>query len=448
VPQPPTSRESRLKQISEAVGLLAGVVALVYLLGALVLALRLQTHDLPTLAVLSNLPRELVISVGLTYAVVPWLLATAAVAIFWFLREKTPAAPKSKRPVRGREIARAVVLMVPAVLLAKLALHQLKGPFTWWDALVLGVALIAVTLLANVLWRLLSSRYAETWTRPAAIALAAALTGLVAVPVFVEIGARSPLGDAQLCGEGPTHLRGWLLGEAGDRVYIGENVDPHRIVSAPRTGELYVGPDATEDLLCRGERVIKPTADQLVDAAFRANACARCMGRAAGIQVSGKEPWFASALIRGRRDGELARRELLLFRHADAGWRVVSTIPRVKVECGSSRTARACPPRCSTRIFVFVSPTGGSNDFIKAHRGPFALPRCKSVLRKLNAGSRRPGGRRQQQPTTSPRRLANSRCSRGPSFPFRTLATAALEALDLSRTGGEHSRQGAGVSRR
>lgn len=244
-----------LKQISEAFGLLAGLVGAVYLLGALVLTLRLQTHDLPTLAVLSNLPRELVISVGLTYVVVPWLLAAAAVAIFWFLREEAPRPSGSARPVNVFEAARALIVTAVVVPVAWLALRQLDGSFGIWDAVLLSVTVFLLTLLANAVWRVLANRYAEKWTRPVAIGVAATLAGLVTVPAFVEIGARAPLADAQLCVDGGVHLKGWLVGEAGDRVYLGENVDPHRIVSAPLTGELYVGPDATEEDICRADRV-------------------------------------------------------------------------------------------------------------------------------------------------------------------------------------------------
>lgn len=324
-----------MKQISEAVGLLAAVVGTVYLLGALILALRLQTNDLPTLAVLSNLPRELVISVGLTYAVAPWLLAAAAVAIFWFVREQAPAAPASKRLVRPSEVARSAGLAAAGLLAAWLSVRELGGRFTWWDAVALGAAVVAVTLLANALWRLLSRRYGQAWSKPALVALASSLAGLVAVPVLVEVGARAPLAEAQLCGEGSTHLRGWLVGEANDRVYIGENVDPHRIVSAPRTGELYVGPEATESFLCRGERALRPTADQLVAAAFEAIACAKCAGRVTRLRVSGTQPWFASAIVGGyRADDEVVFRESLLFRRTEGDWRLVSVLSRAGEDCG------------------------------------------------------------------------------------------------------------------
>lgn len=345
-----------MSQIREAVALLAAAVATVYMLGALVLALRLQTNDLPTLGVLANLPRELVISVGLTYVVVPWLLAAAAVAGVWLVREGSPAAPESRRLLTGTEAGRAVAVAVVAVALAWIVLWLLEGPFTRWDAAALGLAAAATAMLANVGWRLLSRRHAAKWRKPTAVGVSAALAGLVVVPLFVEIGARSPLPEAQLCGEGPTHLRGWLVGEAGNRVYIGESTDPHRIVSAPRTGELYVGPDAHEPLLCRAERALAPTADQLVAAAFDPKTCPKCSGGVSAIRVSGRRPWLAAAFAFGVR-GETRFQHEVLFRRTDSDWRVVALLPRSDVPCDAleGRTGvsaailgqdlRVCDPR-------------------------------------------------------------------------------------------------------
>ena len=247
-----------LKQISEAVGLLAAVVGAVYLLGAAVLALRLQTNDIPTLPVLSNLPRELVISYGLTYAVVWWLLGAAIVAVFWLGLQRAPSGRPSTRSRLMRWLIGAAVLAGLAILScvgAGLVLHHLDGSFTWWDRFALAAGVVAAALLARGVWKVLAARYQSEWSAPVAVAIAAALSGLVVVPTFMEIGVRAPLAEAQLCVAGPTHLNGYLVGEAGERVYLGENVSPHRLVSAPRTGELYVGPDATEDKLCRAERM-------------------------------------------------------------------------------------------------------------------------------------------------------------------------------------------------
>jgi hypothetical protein len=250
-----------LKQLSEAVGLLAAVVGAVYLLGAAVLALRLQTNDIPTLPVLSNLPRELVISYGLTYAVVWWLLAAVVVAVFWLALQRAPSGRFSREPRRVRWSGGAAILAALVGLswgAAALVLNHLDGTFTLWDQAALAAGVVAAALLARGVWKVLAARYRREWSAPVAVAVAAALTGLIVVPTFMEIGVRAPLAEAQLCVAGPTHLNGYLVGEAGDRVYLGENVDPHRLVSAPRTGELYVGPKATEKDLCRAERVGSP----------------------------------------------------------------------------------------------------------------------------------------------------------------------------------------------
>jgi hypothetical protein len=247
-----------LKQISEAVGLLAAVVGAIYLLGAAVLAMRLQTNDIPTLPVLSNLPRELVISYGLTYAVVWWLLAAVVVAVFWMGLRRAPSGRLSTRPRLERWLIGAAVLAALVLLSwvgAGLVLDHLDGEFTWWDRAALAAGVVAAALLGRGVWKVLATRYRAEWSAPTAVAVAAALSGLVVVPTFMQIGVRAPLAEAQLCVAGPTHLNGFLVGEAGDRIYLGENVPPHRLVSAPRTGELYVGPDATEKQLCRAERL-------------------------------------------------------------------------------------------------------------------------------------------------------------------------------------------------
>lgn len=247
-----------LKQISEAVGLLAAVVGAIYLLGAAVLAMRLQTNDIPTLPVLSNLPRELVISYGLTYAVVWWLLAAVVVAVVWMGLQRAPSGRLSTRPRQMRWLIGAAVLAALVLLSwvgAGLVLDHLDGEFTWWDRAALAAGVVAAALLGRGVWKVLATRYGTEWSAPTAVAVAAALSGLVVVPMFMQIGVRAPLAEAQLCVAGPTHLNGFLVGEAGDRVYLGENVPPHRLVSAPRTGELYVGPDATEKQLCRAERL-------------------------------------------------------------------------------------------------------------------------------------------------------------------------------------------------
>jgi hypothetical protein len=332
-----------LKQIGEALGVVAGAVGAVYLLGALVMTLRLQTNDLPTLAVVSNLPRELLISYGLTYAVAPWLVTSAIVATYWLLRKGAPGEPHSSGAgwSRGQFLAIVVLALAAAVVLGVgLTLHELGGTFTVWDALAVAVSIAVVAVLGFLVWgaasrhyRAASRPYGKRWSTVTATLVASGLSGLVAIPAFVDLGARVPLAKAQLCVEGPTHLRGLLIGEVADRVYIGEDSDPHRLVSSSRTGELYIGPDATEPLLCRDERRLKPTADQLVEAALKAEDCKPCSGRVDRIRVSGTQPWFASAFVEAQpKQGSVAPGHFV-FRRAEPGWRVVAKVPNLTVDC-------------------------------------------------------------------------------------------------------------------
>ncbi|MGH3042384.1 MAG: hypothetical protein ACRDNG_11725, partial [Gaiellaceae bacterium] len=55
-----------LKALGLVVGLLAGSVGLLYAIGGGVLTLRLFLEDLPSLTVVGQLPREFLISIGLT----------------------------------------------------------------------------------------------------------------------------------------------------------------------------------------------------------------------------------------------------------------------------------------------------------------------------------------------------------------------------------------------
>jgi hypothetical protein len=66
-----------LKALGLVVGLLAGIVGLLYAIGGGVLTLRLFLEDLPSLMIVGQLPREFLISIGLTQIVLPALAAAA-----------------------------------------------------------------------------------------------------------------------------------------------------------------------------------------------------------------------------------------------------------------------------------------------------------------------------------------------------------------------------------
>jgi hypothetical protein len=86
-----------VKTVGQLLGLAAGFVALVYAAGGGVLALRLYLAHLPSRTIVGQLPRELLISVGLSQVVLPVLAVAALYAAYRLLRGK---APPPKRLVR------------------------------------------------------------------------------------------------------------------------------------------------------------------------------------------------------------------------------------------------------------------------------------------------------------------------------------------------------------
>ena len=80
-----------VKAVGQAVALLAGAVGLVYLVGGAVLALRLFSQDLPSLTIVPQLSRELLVSVGLAQVVLPGIAIAALYAAVRVLVAATPA---------------------------------------------------------------------------------------------------------------------------------------------------------------------------------------------------------------------------------------------------------------------------------------------------------------------------------------------------------------------
>ena len=82
-----------VKAVGQAVGLYAGAVALVYMVGGAVLALQLYIEDLPSRTIVAQLSRDLLVSVGLAQVVLPGIAMAAVYAAFRTLRGAT-APPK------------------------------------------------------------------------------------------------------------------------------------------------------------------------------------------------------------------------------------------------------------------------------------------------------------------------------------------------------------------
>ena len=87
-----------VKAVGQAVGLLAGAVALVYMVGGAVLALRLYIEDLPSRTIVAQLSRDLLVSVGLAQVVLPGIAIAA---------DPTAAGDKISAHVAARRLHRS-----------------------------------------------------------------------------------------------------------------------------------------------------------------------------------------------------------------------------------------------------------------------------------------------------------------------------------------------------
>lgn len=244
---------SSLKLVGEIFGLFTGLVTLVYLAGGFVLGLRMSLHQLPVLPVVGQLPKEFLISMGISQVLLP-ALVVGGLYVLYRLRQgptvATPAAPLwSSRSAPEKRTLLAGALTI-ACLLLLIALPVSLVRIGWdWRLLFLPVALAvtSVTVWAGLEARArIRAAYSDSWNGAQPIALMSAVAALCAIPPSIVIFGLVPLSDAQICASGGIHYKGLFIGETDSRVYVGENVRPARIVSVPLTQveELFLGEKA------------------------------------------------------------------------------------------------------------------------------------------------------------------------------------------------------------
>jgi hypothetical protein len=84
---------------------------------------------------------------------------------------------------------------------------------------------------------LVFEHYAGTWNALRPVVWMTLVIVLAVLPAWVVFAATFPLLDANLCLTGHSATPGVYVGEASDRVYVGEpeGVHPRRVVSVPLT---------------------------------------------------------------------------------------------------------------------------------------------------------------------------------------------------------------------
>ena len=314
-----------ISDVRDLVGALAGLVAAVYVLGGIVIALRLFAARLPALTVVGGLPRESLVAVGLAQVLGVALVAAALVAGLLFsvdrrrpprrhfrFNHKTNKARETWRAEHALRVAQAAQetqateghKAVERAEQRQKAVEQEVEPGSWvlhilesavltifllgpavgsalitdttpwrWELLLGAGCVIAVpwVLLYMHLRARIRERFATDWQSVRRVLLSAALVGGLLLPNLVAFWSVQPLQAALACVEPPVGDHpGVLVGETEKRLYVGEppeaSGDERRtLVSFPAdtVRELYVGNDDAKQSCGKSSKSQPPTITKL-----------------------------------------------------------------------------------------------------------------------------------------------------------------------------------------
>lgn len=244
-----------VKAVGQAVGLLAGAVALVYAVGGGVLALRLFLEDLPSRTIVGQLPRDLLISVGLAQIVLPGIAIAALYAAVRILLGTTPPPRRLVdqwlEPSSRGWIEVAVASAVPALAITTYGALRVPRVQREWDlAWLLPLAMLLSMVIVLVALRLrarLAAAYRSGWNERRPIIWMTLVVWLAALPACLVFAGTFPLLDAKVCTTNGSERTGLLIGETNQRIYIGESSGAKRqVISLPLTQvkETFIGGNA------------------------------------------------------------------------------------------------------------------------------------------------------------------------------------------------------------
>lgn len=214
-------------------GALTAAAALVVVPGSIVLLMRLRDADLPVdLGVVISLPHQFLIAVGLTYVLFP-LILLVALAVLVVL---APGAGEPNPALLRSEIGGAPALWLGVSALILIVGLPLAVDFAppWW-AFGLSV-LTALALLAAA--RTLVRKFARSPGSTGAVALTASVAALFFLPwVMAFAASRGALQPTTVCTADGERFDGVMIGEAGDRIYMGESTTRITVVIEDRSRE-------------------------------------------------------------------------------------------------------------------------------------------------------------------------------------------------------------------
>jgi hypothetical protein len=253
-----TSGESPLlKNATQVITILGATLATIYFAGGLVLGLRLFFAYLPFTIVIGQLPREFLLSQGLTSVALPFL-GIAGLYLIYRLMNGPNLPPPRKRGL-------PTVLIATLISLVPGAFITVRRLGTDWRLLYLFVAFTITALVLSALFTLrtrVGSHFntPQAYAKWEAIGLSMLIVASMTVPAWISFGAALPLVEAKVCSTGGAYSNiGVLIGETETRVYLGEQEEEishaPRILSIPltRVEEVFAGPDAEGAICDKGE---------------------------------------------------------------------------------------------------------------------------------------------------------------------------------------------------
>ncbi len=235
-----SSERGAVATATEALGLIAGVVAGLYVVGGVVLALRLAFDQFPLeaiVALLGQLSRELLITVGLIEAVAPAALVGLVAALVYGAfgrprRNPNTSADLDEGRLWGLRLAGlaalAVLLVAPSVVTALAT----DGVSPLLITSLLGWAVTFAFVVAG--WYVLRRVGQTSWSRLARAAAAGGTWTAMALVGGVMLAAAVPYERASVCVKGSSAPHtGNLIADTKDRVILGVSKKPRRVVSIP-----------------------------------------------------------------------------------------------------------------------------------------------------------------------------------------------------------------------
>lgn len=230
-----------LKVATAIVGVLAGIIVGVYVLGGLVIALRLLFDDYDfnaVVTVLGQLPREPVIATALLDVIGPALTVGLLVALFCGALDR-PRSGKAEASAEGfwKQARRVLLFALLALALCAWAILEAHSTDGWSLLLGLGALLgVAVTCAALFISRSLIGHVSrESWPRFYRAVAAGGALALVALTPAVMTASAYPFERVVVCSsESQVPQRGLLIGEGGGRVLIEQSTEGEAaVVSLP-----------------------------------------------------------------------------------------------------------------------------------------------------------------------------------------------------------------------